>query len=84
MHLIQQCVSTSNLRELAKHKSELERLYREGNEQVRECLVVSILEHLFEDPKAIELFSDWSSDLELNEPYTEALGYAQEIREHTD
>lgn len=61
---------------LEELKGMLARLYREGDEHIRTCIVTGSLEHLFERRDILKFFDDWKHDPLLSEPYTEARGYA--------
>jgi hypothetical protein len=53
-------------------KDFLEREYRAGNEQQRNCIVAGALEHLFEVEGLQKLFADWVSDPLLSQAYAKA------------
>ena len=55
-------------------KSMLARLYHEGDEQLRTCIITGALEHLFESRDISKFFSDWKDDPVLKEAYHEANG----------
>jgi hypothetical protein len=48
-------------------------LYRDADEQLRDCLITATLEHLFEDRKVAKFFTDWRDDPVLGEAYSSAL-----------
>lgn len=50
----------------------LGRLYREGDEGIRTCIVQATLEHLFEQKPIREFFLDWRNDPILRTGYDEA------------
>lgn len=58
---------------LSKLKGWMGELYREGNQDLRTCLVTATLEHLFEQGKIRRFFEDWKSDPVLTVAYEEAL-----------
>jgi hypothetical protein len=47
-------------------------LYKEGDKELKECIITATLEHLFEDIKVLKFFSDWENDPELKEAYESA------------
>jgi hypothetical protein len=57
---------------LADLKGMLGRLYREGDEKIRTCIVQATLEHLVEQKPIRKFFSDWSKDPVLRVAYDEA------------
>src|SRR4029077_21037274 len=57
-------------------KPSLARLYQEGDEAHKRCVVDGILEHLFEEPGVEQLFSEWRDDPELNCAFAEAQEWA--------
>ena len=50
----------------------LGRLYLEGDESIRTCIVTATLEHLFEQKDIREFFSDWKKDPVLTIAHKEA------------
>ena len=48
-------------------------LYRDGDSELRECLVTATLEHLFERKPIARFFSDWADDPVLGVAYKEAM-----------
>jgi len=58
--------------ELQEIKAKMEKLYREGDERIRRCLVDATLEHLFEHAKVDEFFEDWKDNELLGVAYDEA------------
>jgi hypothetical protein len=65
---------TSHPREaLGELKSLLENLYREGDEELRCCIVTGVLEHLFENPSIREFFDDWKRHSVLRSAYSQAV-----------
>jgi hypothetical protein len=52
-------------------------IYKKGNQQVKECIVNATLEHLFENKKVIDFFSDWQDDPELQIAYIKALEWVK-------
>jgi hypothetical protein len=64
---------TSVPREVLKElKTWLGRLYTDGDESLRTCLVTATLEHLFEQKDIREFFSDWKKDPVLAIAHKEA------------
>lgn len=63
-------VPRSALREL---KDWLARLYKEGGQEVRTCLVTASLEHLFEANEIGQFFSDWNQDSDLKKAFVDAM-----------
>jgi hypothetical protein len=60
-------------REVVKQlKVWLGRLYAEGDEKIRTCIVTATLEHLFEQEDIREFFSDWKKDPALAIAHKEA------------
>jgi hypothetical protein len=60
-------------REVLKElKTWLGRLYAEGDEGIRTCIVTATLEHLFEQQDIREFFSDWRNDPVLTIAHKEA------------
>jgi len=57
---------------LAQLKAWLGKLYKEGDAEIRTCIVQATLEHLFEHKDVREFFSDWQNDAVLAKAYTEA------------
>lgn len=47
-------------------------LYKEGDSEIRTCVVQATLEHLFENEQMRNLFSDWRNDEVLAVAYEEA------------
>ena len=47
-------------------KTWLGKLYKEGSQEIRTCIVQSTLEHLFEQRDIRKFFSDWQKDEVLN------------------
>lgn len=43
-------------------KTWLEKLYKEGSQEIRTCIVQATLEHLFEQKDIRKFFSDWQKD----------------------
>ncbi len=50
-------------------KSSLAELYREGSPELRSCIEVAIIEHLFEREAIRKFFEDWRDDPELGKAY---------------
>jgi hypothetical protein len=57
---------------LKELKDWLGRLYVEGDESIRTCIVTATLEHLFEQKDIREFFSDWNKDPVLAIAHKEA------------
>jgi len=66
---LDQSVDRECLREL---KRVLEKLYRVGNEDIKTCVVVGVLEHLFEEKAIKRFFTDWAFADDLRAAYLEA------------
>jgi hypothetical protein len=64
--------------EFPKLKQWLTRLYREGNDEVRYRIETAVLEHLLEDAKIAEYFSDWQHDSLLKQAYDAAMEWARD------
>lgn len=58
----------------------IEKLYKQGNEEVRKCIVTATLEHLFVKKKIAKYFIDWREDDTLCHGYNEAMGYSEKIK----
>jgi hypothetical protein len=58
---------------LVEIKQWLERLYREGDETLRKCLVTATVEHLFERKEIRDFFTDWENDPELKAAHAEGM-----------
>lgn len=54
-------------------KQWLAKLYKNGDEALRTCLVTATLEHLFERREIAKYFEDWKKDLLLKQAYEDAL-----------
>jgi hypothetical protein len=50
-------------------------LYRESDEEIRNCIVCGTLEHLLEQGVFREFFTDWTRDPVLRKAYDEALSW---------
>jgi hypothetical protein len=50
----------------------LGRLYKEGDRDVRTCIVNATLEHLFEERRIASYFKDWTKDPLLAQAYSDA------------
>ncbi len=59
-------------------KQWLDRLYREGDADIRSRLETAILEHLFEDAEIAAYFSDWQHDPILEPAYAAAMAWARD------
>lgn len=60
---------------LSKLKGWMAELYRNGDQDLRTCLVTATLEHLFEQRKIRRFFEDWGSDPVLAVAYREAMAW---------
>ena len=65
---------------LSKIKDWLAKIYKEGNEEIRTCIITATLEHLFEHKDIAKYFSGWKKDSTLKPAYDEATGYAKHLR----
>ena len=54
-------------------------LYKDGNKEMKECIVNATLEHLFENKEIRRFFSDWEKDPDLVEAYKLALEWSNEM-----
>ncbi len=61
-------------------KSMLSQVYKSGDEEVRNCIVTSVLEHLFENPEIGKYFSDWQKNPVLKVAYNQALEWGKCFR----
>jgi len=52
------------------------RLYMQGDEKLRICIITGVLEHLFADREILRYFAEWRQSVELDSAYLEALSYA--------
>ena len=68
------CSGVVELKEL------LARLYREGDEKLRTCIVTATLEHLFEQKPIRRYFQDWRDDPSLGIAYQQAMEWAKDGR----
>ncbi len=59
-------------RHLQALKTMLADLYHQGDAQLKDVIVTSILEHLFADQQIHQVFSDWAEDPDLASAYREA------------
>ena len=60
-------------------KNMLAELYKSGDAELRNCIVTSCLEHLFESRRIAEYFADWSDEPVLAAAYEEALQWGQDF-----
>lgn len=60
-------------------KSWLEKLLKNGTEDMRECIINATLEHLFENKEIRAFFSDWQKDSELKKAYSMALEWTEKM-----
>lgn len=58
--------------EITQLKTLLEKLYEEGDAEFRSDFVISILEHLFQNPAIADYFADWQNELLLSPAYADA------------
>jgi hypothetical protein len=72
--VVQRLLENRTLIETAKPI--LGKLYLEGDEAQKRCVVDGILEHLFEAPAIKDLFSEWHADPELDVAFVEAQRWA--------
>lgn len=61
---------------LAEWKRWLAELYRQGDAELRTCLVTATLEHLFELPGMPNYFADWKADPSLADAHAQAMEWA--------
>jgi len=54
-------------------------LYKDGNKELKECIVNATLEHLFESKEIRKFFSDWEKDPDLAEAYKMALEWSNDM-----
>lgn len=59
-------------------KAMLTELYLSGDAEVQECVVNSVLEHLFETPEFVQYFSEWKQDSTLKVAYESAMQWAND------
>ncbi len=57
---------------VADTKSWIARVYKEGDQEIRTCLITATLEHLFERRDIQKFFQDWKQDDVLRTAYSEA------------
>jgi hypothetical protein len=62
---------------LADIKGLLAKLYKEGDNELRTCIVNATLEHLFEEEAIADYFADWKQDVVLAEAYSDAMLWTQ-------
>ncbi len=60
---------------LKELKDWLAKLYKDGNDDLRTCLVTATLEHLFEKRKIAGFFKDWKEKPILKIAYSQAMGW---------
>lgn len=75
-----------NRKVLEGFKKWLGDLYKRGNEEVRICIITSIIEHLFENKNISKFFNNWKEDLILQTAYSEGMVWVEgwkEIKEKT-
>lgn len=69
---------------LAELRDWLRVLYVGGGEEIQECLITAVFEHLFDDRKIRKFFSRWADDPAMSATDEEASGYAAELRKRED
>jgi hypothetical protein len=52
-------------------------MYRNGDADLRTCLVTATFEHLFEQRGMPKYFADWKNDPVLAEAYTQAMDWIE-------
>jgi hypothetical protein len=62
---------------LGELKEWLARLYKEGDDTLRICLVNATLEHLFENRDIAKYFADWQKDAVLEQAYRDAMLWSE-------
>lgn len=62
-----------NTEQFDKFKKWLADLFITGDSDLKECIVNSILEHLFEEPTLLAQFEDWKNDPRLVAAYSDSL-----------
>lgn len=62
---------------LGELKDWLANLYKEGDEELRICLVNATLEHLFENGEIAKYFADWKKDPLLAKAYSDAMLWSE-------
>ncbi len=63
-------------KELAWLKGWMAKVYRDGDRDIRRCIVDGALEHLFEDREIASFFADWNEDPTLTIACAEASEWA--------
>ena len=58
---------------LLEIKNWLASFYKDGDEEIRSCIVTATLKPLFEEKKIAKFFADWRKDVILRRGYDEAL-----------
>jgi hypothetical protein len=70
---------------LGKVRDTLAEVYLCGDQDIRECIMYAVLEHVFADKDIVVLFKNWKKKLHLREAYDTALEYAKkELQEIPD
>lgn len=64
--------------ELVTLKNWLGDIYISGDDKVKECLVNGVLEHILENKKIADFFSDWKNDDRLSQAYSLAIHWSKE------
>lgn len=59
-------------------KAMLADLYMSGDPEVQDCVVNSVLEHLFETPELAQYFAEWKQDPELKLAYESAMEWVND------
>ena len=63
---------------LQKAKNILGELFIEGKQEIRECIVNAVLEHVFEHKEIPSFFEDWRNKPPLDDAYNMALEWGKE------
>lgn len=58
-------------------KDWMERVYKHGNQDVRDAITCGALEHILEEPRWRGFFADWRDDDELRDAYEHAIEWAE-------
>ncbi|MDH3976769.1 MAG: hypothetical protein OEV42_21105 [Deltaproteobacteria bacterium] len=62
---------------LKEFRDILKKLYLEGDDDIRECIINGALEHLFEDDEIVNEFETWKNDNTLKKAYKLALEWGK-------
>lgn len=60
-------------KEIDDIKKWFEKLYKEGDEDIKDALLNGTFEHLFENKKIAKYFNDWLKDKDLTQVYKDAI-----------